>query len=63
MDEEEFNDNFFWRLLLLLDEPVDPNTVAAFVDGQLTERELIQTAIRIARDPDTLLLVLALQDS
>lgn len=60
MDERPPQDEALLRLLHLRDEPLDPNTVAAFVDGDLTARELAHVALRLAVDPEALILVLAL---
>lgn len=62
MDDREFQDGLLPKLVRIHDDRLDANTIAAFVDGALSQREAARVAARIARDPDALLLVIELRD-
>jgi len=63
MDDREFEDRLMPDLVRIHGEPLDPNLVAAYVDGALEEPELSEVRARVAQDPEALLLVRALSET
>ena len=62
MDDRTFEQEILPQLLELHREPLDPNLVAAYVDGSLHGEELASVRARLAADPEAMLLVRALQE-
>lgn len=58
---DAFADDVLPGLFAVSEDPVDPNLLAAYVDGSLSELETRRMEARILRDPETLLLVRTLQ--
>ncbi len=62
MDDRELEEQLLPKLVQVHGEPIDPNLLAAYADGALSEEEHAEVGRRIAADPDALLLVNALQE-
>jgi len=60
MDDRDLREQLLPRIVRLRAESVDPNLLAAYVDGSLSPEEHREVASRIAADPDALLFVRAL---
>lgn len=59
---DTFADDVLPGLFAVSEDPIDPNLLAAYVDGSLSELETRRVEARILRDPETLLLVRTLQE-
>lgn len=62
MDDRDLGDMLLPKLMQLDDEPIDPNALAAYVAGTLPADEHDDLAARIARDPEAMMLVRAMQE-
>lgn len=61
VDDRELDEALVSSLLRTQRGPVDPNLIAAYVDGGLDEDERARVASQIHRDPEALMLVRALE--
>lgn len=62
MDDSDLGDVLLPKLLRLEDEPVDPNDLAAYVEGTLPPEQHARIAARIERNPEAMLLVRAMEE-
>jgi hypothetical protein len=62
MDDHTFQNRILPRLLQVHQEPLDPNVIAAYVGGTLSEEEKGEAERRLAADPEAALLVRALRE-
>lgn len=63
MDDQTFEDRMLGKLIDSHTAPLDPNQIAAYVDGSLSEREMRSTERRLLADPEAALLVGSLRAS
>ena len=62
MDDRDLGDVLLPKLMQLDEEPIDPNTLAAYVAGTLPSEEHDELAARISRDPEAMMLVRAMEE-
>jgi hypothetical protein len=62
VDDRDLGEVLLPKLVRLDDEPVDPNDLAAYVEGSLPADQHAQLATRIERNPEAMMLVRAMEE-